>query len=72
MSDINGLKVGFARVNVTPIMGINISGYYKVRLADGVLDDVEINAIAIQKANDTVLMLSIDNLGIKRDIIYPI
>ena len=54
MSDINGLKVCFARVNVTPIMGINISGYYKVRLADGVLDDVEINAIAIQKSNDTV------------------
>lgn len=72
MSDINDLKVGFARVNVTPVMGINISGYYKVRLADGVLDDVEINAIAIRKANDTVLMLSIDNLGIKTEIIAPV
>ena len=69
MSDINNLKVGFARVNVTPMMGINVSGYYKIRLADGVLDDLEINAIAVNSVNDTVLMLSIDNAGIKADVL---
>lgn len=67
MSDINNLKVGFARVNVTPMMGINISGYFKVRLADGVLDDLEINAIAVNSGKTTVLMLSIDHCGINAE-----
>lgn len=69
MSDINNLKVGFARVNITPMMGINISGYFQVRLADGVLDDTEINAIAVNSLNDTVLMLSIDICGITANIL---
>lgn len=69
MSDINNLKVGFARVNITPMMGINISGYFQVRLADGVLDDTEINAIAVNSFNDTVLMLSIDICGITANIL---
>ena len=69
MSDINNLKVGFARVNVTPMMGINISGYFKVRLADGVLDDLEINAIAVNSGKNTVLMLSIDHCGINADVL---
>ena len=30
----NNLKVGYARVNITPPMGVNIAGYYKVRIAD--------------------------------------
>lgn len=67
MSDINNLKVGFARVNITPMMGINISGYFKVRLADGVLDDLEINAIAVNSGKNTVLMLSIDLCGINAE-----
>ena len=69
MSDINNLKVGFARVNVTPMMGINISGYFKVRLADGVLDDLEINAIAVNSGKNTVLMLSIDHCGINAKVL---
>ena len=45
MSDF---KAGFARINITPIeMGIELDGYYKVRKTDGVLDELEINALAI-------------------------
>ena len=41
------LKAGFSRVNINPMMGIPIKGYFKVRLADGILDDIEANALAL-------------------------
>ena len=44
---MNNLYAGFGRVNVNPMMGIGIAGYYKVRNAEGVLDDLEINAVAL-------------------------
>jgi len=30
---MNNLFAGFARVNVTPMIGINVAGYYKPRFA---------------------------------------
>ena len=62
------LYAGFARVNVTPMLGIGVSGYFKVRKAEGVLDDLEINALAVQRGDDKVVLLSMDHLGINRDI----
>lgn len=38
---MNNLYAGFSRVNITPMMGISIQGYYKLRLADGVLDELQ-------------------------------
>ena len=38
---MNDLKAGFARVNVTPMLGIHVAGYFKERIADGVLDELE-------------------------------
>lgn len=72
MSDKNTLKVGFARVNVTPSMGINICGYFKVRLADGVLDELEINALAVSAGENTALLLTVDNCGIEAKIMQEI
>lgn len=65
---MNSLKAGFARVDVTPMMGIEIAGYYKVRRAEGVLDNLEINALAISCGDKTVVILNIDNLGVKKVI----
>lgn len=65
---MNKLFAGFARVNVTPMMGIGVSGYYKTRYADGVLDELEINAIALGCDGGKVVLLSIDHLGIKQEI----
>ena len=47
----NKLLVGFGRCNITPAMGIQIYGYYKERIADGVLDELEVNAIAFSDGN---------------------
>jgi len=61
---MNNLQAGFARVNITPMMGICINGYFKDRIADGVLDELEINAIALRTGDDTVVLAAIDSCSI--------
>lgn len=57
---MNTLQAGFSRVNVTPMMGIPIRGYFKVRLADGVLDELEVNALALACGDTKVLLMTMD------------
>jgi len=57
---MNTLQAGFARVNVTPMMGIPMRGYFKVRLAEGVLDDLEINALALACGETKLLLMTLD------------
>ena len=35
--EMNSLQAGFARVNVTPMLGIHVAGYYKERIAEGIM-----------------------------------
>ena len=60
----NSLQVGFARVNMTPPMGVNISGYYKIRIADGVLDELTLNAVALKNGDKTYVIVTADHCGI--------
>ena len=62
----NNLKVGYARVNVTPPMGVNIAGYFKERIADGVLDELEVCAVAVGSGENTVLLITIDHCGLDK------
>ncbi len=65
---MNKLKAGFARVNINPPMGIPIRGYFKVRLADGVLDDLEINALALECDDVKALLICLDHCGIEQNL----
>ena len=60
---MNQLKVGFGRANITPPMGIEVSGYFVKRKAEGVLDELEANAVAICDGKTTALLVSLDLLG---------
>ena len=60
------LSAGFARVNITPMMGIGLVGYFVPRYADGVLDDLYINALALRSGDTTALLLTVDHCGIER------
>ena len=60
----NLLKAGFSRMDITPMMGIGIEGYYVDRFADGVLDPLEINALALSCGESRAVLLSLDNCGI--------
>jgi len=61
------LKAGFARVNITPMMGIRMRGYFSERLADGVLDDLELTALALEEGGKRAILLNLDNCGILRE-----
>ena len=66
------LMAGFARVNITPPLGIPIAGYYQVRLALQILDELEANVLAVSDGQETALVYSVDILEIKSEFCEPI
>ena len=66
------LKAGFARVDVTPPFGTNLAGYFEARFADGILDPIQLNAIAMGNDDETVLIITSDLLGIRENFATPI
>lgn len=61
---MNQLYAGFSRVDITPMCGIGMGGYYIPRTVEGVLDNLEINAIALACGEEKVVLLSVDHCGI--------
>lgn len=66
---MNKLQAGFGRVNINPVMGIEVAGYYKTRRAEGILDDLEINALALEAGDKKMVLLSIDNCGVRKELV---
>ncbi len=58
-------QVGFARVDVTPPFGTKLTGYFYKRQVEGVLDPLELNALAITNDEDTVLIITGDFMSIQ-------
>ena len=65
---MNNLSAGFARLNITPMMGIGIVGYFVPRFADGVLDELYVNALALSSGKEKAVLLTLDNCGISRQV----
>lgn len=65
---MNKLLAGFSRLDVTPPLGIPIVGYYKPRFAEGVLDALEVNALALAVEDKKVVLLSVDNCGFTENV----
>ncbi len=61
------LKAGFARADITPPLGNPLHGYFKVRVADGVLDPLMLNAVAVSNEKETVVIIVADFIGITLD-----
>ncbi len=57
------LKVGFARVDITPPLGVKLMGYFVERIAGGVLDELELNCIAVENNGKIALLITADNCG---------
>ena len=57
---MNTLQAGFGRVNITPMMGLRIRGYFKDRFVEGILDDLEVNAVALACGENKALLITID------------
>ena len=61
----NALRAGFGRVNINSMRGICLRGNGLVRPMDGVLDDLEINALAVSDGERTAVLISIDTCAIE-------
>ena len=59
---------GFGRTDITPPMGIPLAGYYEPRYADGVLDNLKVNALAVSNSDTTVIIASVDILEIRKEL----
>ena len=59
------IQAGFARVDVTPPLGSPMSGYFYKRFAEGVLDPLSLNALAIGNGEERMLIISCDFAGVR-------
>ena len=55
-------KAGFARVDATPPLGIPLVGYFSHRVADGVLDPLYIDCVAVSDGTNNALIYCVDDL----------
>lgn len=60
----NELYTGFAKQVMTPPMGMQIPGYYNIRLADGVISDLYVEAIALSCGDTKAIIFTADALSI--------
>ncbi len=61
------IQAGFARADVTPPLGSPLAGYFYYRAADGVLDPIQLNALAFGNGADTAIIITCDFLGMVMD-----
>ena len=62
------IQAGFARVDVTPPLGTPVSGYFNERLAKGVRDPIQLNALAFGNGQESAVIIACDVVAIVQDI----
>ena len=65
---MNKLSVGFSRMDITPMRGIGLAGYYNERRASKIRDNLNVSALAIESGEKRVLLISLDLLQIQTPI----
>lgn len=65
MSEAKSLKVGFARTDVTPPVGVPMSGYTFLRKVSEVRDPLELNAVALSDGGVRVVLIAADMLDLQ-------
>ena len=61
----NVTAAGFARLDITPPLGLRIGGYFTDRFVKGYLDPLYVNAVAFREGERTLVMLVLDLLGLR-------
>jgi hypothetical protein len=69
---MNKLQAGYAAVNITPPFGIPLAGYFIERPMDGVLDDLQICALALSDGENKAVIMVADLLGIRAVDLNPV
>ena len=58
----DGFEAGFARVDATPPPGLPMPGYFSHRVANGVLDPLRIDCVAVSDGENRALIYCVDDL----------
>ena len=58
-------KAGFARVDITPPIGTGLSGYSRVRISDGIIDHLDLNAVAFSDGKNKAVVISADIINLR-------
>ena len=61
------LKAGFARVDITPPLGVSVQGYFERRTAKGVLDPLLATAVAFDNGEKKAVVISVDVIGMNME-----
>lgn len=64
-----GLRVGRAAVKITPPPGVPMAGYYRIRLNEGVHDDLYAKALVLDKDGSKAALVALDLVGIPGPIV---
>ena len=67
-------KAGFARMDATPPLGVPITGYFHKRIADGVLDPLCVECVALSDSTNSALVYCVDNLHLSNpffEVAFP-
>lgn len=63
---MGNLKAGFARIDITPPLGITLAGYFETRYADGILDPLCATAVAFDDGERRAVVMSVDIIGLNK------
>ena len=55
-------RAGYARMDITPPLGVPICGYFHKRIADGVLDATGAGCVAVSDGTNAALIYCVDDL----------
>ena len=59
------VKIGFARADITPPLGVPMAGYTFLRKVSGIRDPLEINAVAVSDGDGAAVLLTADVLDLQ-------
>ncbi len=65
------MEAGFARVDITPPLGIHMSGYYEPRRAAAVHDPLYASACALRDGGDIGVLMNLDLVGLRQELMDP-
>ncbi|MCL6505823.1 MAG: hypothetical protein K6T59_02260 [Bryobacteraceae bacterium] len=63
------LRVGAASVKITPPVGVPLAGYYNVRLATGVHDELYAKALVLESGGSRAALVACDLIALEQDLV---
>ena len=60
---MNNLKAGFARIDITPPLGVFVQGYPTARYAEGIIDPLLATAVCFDDGKKKAVVISMDLIG---------